>query len=175
MAQESKEQLDKQLGDEAKIEEKSEENDDLKVWTDKKLSVLTLDGEAVGYPKKLSLGKELVLRDALSDKLSTIVSLFSTFDDDGDLPEEAFSFFFKDFYQILPKMVSVILSTKKIVRDEEWVKENLDADACQEIIAPFFGSLLRLPPLQMMGMEVPAGHPAAGAGKRKKKKFPSPK
>ncbi len=149
---------------------------ELGVWIDKKLSAITLNGEEIHYPAKISLGKELLLRSALSDKLSTIVSMFSTLDEDGELPEGAFSFFFKDFYDLLPGLVSIVISDSGTQRSEEWVSENLDADTCQDIIAPFFGNLLRMPPMQMMGASPMGKLGAPGIAKEKKPKKPhSPK
>jgi hypothetical protein len=148
---------------------------ELETWVDKKLMAVTLEGETIYFPEKIGLGKEIQLRNALSDKLSTIVGMFSTLEDSGELPEGAFSFFFNDFYELLPGLVSIVISTKGTQRSEEWVAENLDADTCQEIITPFFGNLLRMAPMQMLGagpmagMAEIAGMAAPGAQKRPKK------
>lgn len=173
MAQGSSQKIEK---DESVKEPAEQMPKDLKVWIDKKLSMLTMDGEKVYYPEKISLGKELLLRNLLSDKLSTIVSMFSDLEEGGELPEGAFSFFFKDFYELLPSMISIVISSKGTQRNEEWVKENLDGDTCQEIIAPFFGNLLRMQPMQMMDMGTMKKMVAPKAGgKGKQRKLQSPK
>lgn len=148
--------------------------EELDIWIDKKLVAVTLDGEKIYFPEKIGLGKEIQLRNALSDKLSTIVGMFSTLEDSGELPEGAFSFFFKDFYELLPGLVSIVISTKGTQRSEEWVAENLDANTCQEIITPFFGNLLRMAPMQLLGSSQMAGMPPIGVQKNKKKSH-SPK
>lgn len=132
----------------------SKSEQDVQTWVDLgPVKIRTITGEEIEYAPRLNLGKELELRKLMSEKLSKMVEMFTGQSEDDDLPPEAFSFLFQDYYEVLPDMIAVVISSKEKPVDREWVLENLDGDTCQEIIAPFFASFLRMPPIPQIDLK----------------------
>ena len=120
------------------------------VWADTTQKIRTVKGEEIEYPKKISIGKDLKVREFLLEKLSPFMDLFlgrdeKDLEDEKGLGEKAFSFFMKEFPPILPFIVSTVIE-----KDEEWVLENVDKETCEGIVNPFFKSFFSLPQIQEM-------------------------
>jgi hypothetical protein len=132
--------------DNARLEEKQD------VWTDIEIETQTITGEKISYPKKIAIGKELKFRHILREKLSPFLSTILKGKEIDE--EKAFSFLFFDFPAIAVELAAVITEQTK-----EWVLENLEGRAVEEIVRPFFQELFRLPqiPLEMkaLGISVP--------------------
>ena len=114
------------------------------VWADMVQKIVTIKGEEIEYPKKISIGKDLKIREFLLEKLSPFMDLFLG-KNEKDLEEKAFSFFIKEFPTILPFVVATVIE-----KDEEWVLENVDKETCEGIVNPFFKSFFSLPQIQEM-------------------------
>lgn len=116
-------------------------------WADTTQEIKTIKGEKVEYSRKVSIGKDLKIREILLEKLSPFMDLFLGKDekDEKDLGEKAFSFFLKEFPPMLPPVVAIVIE-----KDEEWVLENIDKETCEDIVNPFFKNFFSLPQIQEM-------------------------
>lgn len=128
------------------------------VWADLTLMISTINGEQISYPKKLNLGKELKIRAILSEELSPLFQTLFAEGEEAGLQEKAFSFFLKDFHELMVPVLAIILE-----QAEDWILENIDGETAEEVIRPFLSSFFRAPPLDLeeitKGMPKPPGMP----------------